>query len=104
MNSLRSDSISHFITLIACNPRLNIDSKDSHHYKYLLVRNVFDYYNSYRGTRDDKIITPDLWWSERTEMKERQEERLSPLPKIGEGFGEWFEAPSYEEGVGGDGG
>ena len=24
-------------------------------------------------------------------MKERQEERLSPLPKIGEGFGEWFE-------------
>ena len=25
-------------------------------------------------------------------MKERQEERLSPLPKIGEGFGEWFEA------------
>ena len=28
---------------------------------------------------------------ERTLMKERQEERLSPLPKIGEGFGEWFE-------------
>ena len=25
-------------------------------------------------------------------MKERQEERLSPLTKIGEGFGEWFEA------------
>jgi hypothetical protein len=25
-------------------------------------------------------------------MKERQEERLNPLPKIGEGFGEWFEA------------
>ena len=25
-------------------------------------------------------------------MKERQEERLSPLPKIGEGLGEWFEA------------
>ena len=24
-------------------------------------------------------------------MKERQEERLSPLTKIGEGFGEWFE-------------
>jgi len=23
---------------------------------------------------------------------------------IGEGFGEWFEAPSYEEGVGVDGG
>ena len=29
--------------------------------------------------------------------------QLSPLPKIGEGFGEWSEAPSYEEGVGGDG-
>jgi hypothetical protein len=26
-----------------------------------------------------------------------------PLPKIGEGLGEWFEAPSYEEGVGVDG-
>ena len=25
-------------------------------------------------------------------MNERQEERLSPLPKIGEGFGEWSEA------------
>ena len=25
------------------------------------------------------------------------------LPKIGEGLGEWFEAPSYEEGVGVDG-
>ena len=25
-------------------------------------------------------------------MYERQEERLSPLPKIGEGFGEWSEA------------
>jgi len=24
-------------------------------------------------------------------MKERQEERLSPLSKIGEGLGEWFE-------------
>ena len=35
---------------------------------------------------------------------ERQEERLSPLPEIGEGFGEWSEAPSYEEGVGVDGG
>jgi len=23
-----------------------------------------------------------------------------PLPKIGEGLGEWSEAPSYEEGVG----
>ena len=32
-------------------------------------------------------------------MYERQEERLSPLPEIGEGFGEWSEAPSYEEGV-----
>ena len=28
---------------------------------------------------------------------------LSPLPEIGEGLGEWSEAPSYEEGVGGDG-
>ena len=26
--------------------------------------------------------------------------QLSPLPKIGEGFREWSEAPSYEEGVG----
>jgi len=25
------------------------------------------------------------------------------LPKIGEGLGEWSEAPSYEEGVGVDG-
>ncbi len=30
--------------------------------------------------------------------------QLSPLPKIGEGFRKWFEAPSYEEGVGVDGG
>ena len=36
-------------------------------------------------------------------MNERQAERLSPLPKIGEGFREWSEAPSYEEGVGVDG-
>ena len=26
-----------------------------------------------------------------------------PLPRIGEGLVEWFEAPSYEEGVGVDG-
>ena len=26
-----------------------------------------------------------------------------PVPTIGEGLGEWFEAPSYEEGVGVDG-
>ena len=26
------------------------------------------------------------------------------MPEIGERFGEWSEAPSYEEGVGGDGG
>ena len=26
-----------------------------------------------------------------------------PLPRIGEGLGEWFEAPSYKEGVGVDG-
>ena len=32
-------------------------------------------------------------------MKERQEERLSPLPKIGEGFGDRVETPSYEEGA-----
>ena len=37
-------------------------------------------------------------------MNERQAERLSPLPEIGEGFGEWSEAPSYEEGGGVDGG
>ena len=36
-------------------------------------------------------------------MKERQEERLSPFPTIGKGFGKRFEAPSYEEGVGDDG-
>ena len=29
--------------------------------------------------------------------------QLSPLPMIGEGCREWFEAPSYEEGVGVDG-
>ena len=29
--------------------------------------------------------------------------QLSLLPRIGEGLGEWFEAPSYEEGVGVDG-
>ena len=34
----------------------------------------------------------------------RAQNQLSPLPKIGEGLGEWSEAPSYEEGVGVDGG
>ena len=34
----------------------------------------------------------------------RAQNQLSPLPKIGEGFGKWSEAPSYEEGVGVDGG
>ena len=34
-------------------------------------------------------------------MKERQEERLSLLPTIGERFGEWFESPHYgKEGLG----
>ena len=33
----------------------------------------------------------------------RAQNQLSPLPKIGEGFGKWSEAPSYEEGVGVDG-
>ena len=27
----------------------------------------------------------------------RAQNQLSPLPKIGEGFGKWSEAPSYEE-------
>ena len=43
MNSLRSNSISYFVTQIAFrNPRLNIDSKNMHSSKDLLVRNVFE--------------------------------------------------------------
>ena len=43
MNSLRSNSISHFVTQIAHrNQRLNNDSKDLHSSKDLLVRNVFE--------------------------------------------------------------
>ena len=43
MNSLRSDSISHFVAQIAHrNQRLNIDSKDLHSSKDLLVRSVFE--------------------------------------------------------------
>ena len=42
MNSLRSDSISYFVSQIAFrNQRLNIDSKNLHSSKDLLVRNVF---------------------------------------------------------------
>ena len=42
MNSLRSDSISHFVAQIVYhNQRLNIDSKDLHSSKDLLVRSVF---------------------------------------------------------------
>ena len=42
MNSLRSNSISHFVTQIACrNQRLNNDSKDLHSSKDLLVRKCF---------------------------------------------------------------
>ena len=43
MNSLCSNSISHFVTQIAYrNQRLNTDSKDLHSYKCLLMRNVFE--------------------------------------------------------------
>ena len=43
MNSLRSNSISYFVPQIAFrNPRLNIDSKNLHSSKDLLVRNVFE--------------------------------------------------------------
>ena len=43
MNSLRSNSISHFVAQIAHrNQRLNIDSKDLHSSKDLLVRSVFE--------------------------------------------------------------
>ena len=43
MNSLRSNSISYFVAQIAFrNQRLNIDSKNLHSSKDLLVRNVFE--------------------------------------------------------------
>ena len=43
MNSLCSNSISHFVAQIANrNQRLNTDSKDLHSYKCLFVRNVFE--------------------------------------------------------------
>ncbi|SEA34666.1 hypothetical protein SAMN05216462_1195 [Xylanibacter ruminicola] len=43
MNSLRSNSISYFVAQIAYrNPRLNVDSKNLHSSKDLLVRNVFE--------------------------------------------------------------
>ena len=42
MNSLRSNSISHFVVQIAFrNPKLNVDSKNLHSSKDLLVRIVF---------------------------------------------------------------
>ena len=45
MNSLRSNSISHFVAQIAYrNPRLNVDSKNLHSSKDLLVRNVFEWF------------------------------------------------------------
>ena len=41
-NSLCSNSFSYFVIQIAFrNPKLNVDSKNLHSYKYLLVRNVF---------------------------------------------------------------
>ena len=44
-NSLRSNSLSYFVVQIAFrNPKLNIDSKNLHPYKYLLVRNVFEWF------------------------------------------------------------
>ena len=45
MNSLRSNSISYFVAQIAYrNPRLNVDSKNLHSSKDLLVRNVFEWF------------------------------------------------------------
>ena len=41
-NSLRSNSFSYFVVQIAFrNPKLNVDSKNLHSSKDLLVRNVF---------------------------------------------------------------
>ena len=41
--------------------------------------------------------------SEQSEFIKCFEKSWFRPPEIGEGFGEWSEAPSYEEGVGGDG-
>ena len=55
MNSLRSDSISHFVAQIAHrNQRLNIDSKDLHSSKDLLVRIVFREY--IRGNMEHRAV------------------------------------------------
>ena len=44
-NSLRSNSFSYFVVQIAFrNPKLNIDSKNLHSSKDLLVRNVFEWF------------------------------------------------------------
>ena len=54
MNSLRSNSISHFVTQIANrNQRLNNDSKDLHSSKDLLVRNVFE--NSFEENMEYEV-------------------------------------------------
>ena len=127
MNSLCSDSISYFVAQIAfCNPRLNIASKNHTSYKCLFVRNVFEAF-----IRSHVILAKQIEQARnRTKCGNRRQAFsvvgvknmacpaipkrrrkssvsatfcLSPLPEIGEGFGEWSEAPSYEEGVGGDG-
>ena len=59
MNSLRSNSISYFVAQIAYrNPRLNVDSKNLHSSKDLLVRNVFE--RGGWGLAPIKTTTPGL--------------------------------------------
>ena len=127
MNSLCSDSISYFVAQIAfCNPRLNIASKNHTSYKCLFVRNVFEAFirsHVILAKQSEQARNPTKCGNRRQAFsvvgvknmacpaipKRRRKSSvsatfcLSPLPKIGEGFREWSEAPSYEEGVGGDG-
>ena len=73
MNSLRSNSISHFVAQIAHrNQRLNIDSKDLHSSKDLLVRNnfenTFEKHEAPCGNRlsaSSPVISTKRWSSER---------------------------------------
>ena len=59
MNSLRSNSISYFVAQIAFrNPRLNIDSKNLHYSKDLLVRNVFERLAKRHGARSAVTALP----------------------------------------------
>ena len=58
MNSLRSNSISYFVPQIAFrNPRLNIDSKNLHSSKDLLVRNVFEESNDVENMKHRAVTS-----------------------------------------------